>query len=99
MCQPILWVQRSQMTMTTAAMVRGKMIQKAQQMQVRRCFFLRWRASHESACLSSWLDEGEAMVGCVPASSSRWTATEKRRQKAGSLMRAIGMSRWKERGC
>jgi len=68
-------------TMTTPAMKARKHNQKAQQMQVRRDFFAFCRSSQESACLS----EGRVAFGDeVWASSSRRTAMEKRRQKAGS---------------
>jgi hypothetical protein len=47
-------------------------------------------------CLSSGLNDGLAIVGRVEASSSRCTATEKRRQKAGS--RIVAIVGWKMGG-
>ena len=40
-------------------------------------------------CSSFGLDEGSAIVGWIEDSSSRWTATEKRFQKAGSRTAAM----------
>lgn len=40
-----------------------------------------------------WTD-GSRLSGIAFASSSRWTATEKRRQKAGSRTKAISVREW-----